>query len=41
MDSGQYKEICVVQYRFIRDFTDIQYLGPRIGDKTVLGLIIM
>ena len=30
-----------VQYRLARDFTSRKYVGPRIGDKVLLGLIIM
>lgn len=31
----------ILKYRFVRDFSDHQYLGPRMGDKVLLGLIIM
>ena len=29
------------QYRMLRDYTSRKYVGPRIGDKVLLGLIIM
>ncbi|KAK9808054.1 hypothetical protein WJX73_010576 [Symbiochloris irregularis] len=40
-DAVQFFETTNPEYRFVRDFTDPQYLGPRIVDKLVLGLLIM
>ncbi len=34
-------EGCDVQYRLWRDLSDPTYLGPRVADKIVVGLILM
>ncbi|KAK9808027.1 hypothetical protein WJX73_006051 [Symbiochloris irregularis] len=31
----------ILKYRFLKDFTDVHYLAPRIADKVSLGLIIV
>lgn len=30
-----------MQYRFLKDFSDVHYLAPRIADKVSMGLIIV
>ena len=30
-----------MQYRLWRDLSDITYLGPRVADKIIVGLILM